>query len=131
MNRATVKKHISHTLMCFLIVGCHTQQTTTGFIVDDNLDLGSVSVGDTVNFTVGIKNPTDEAVKIVDIRGTCGCVKVKSYPSTLKALQNGTINATYYSLLERKSAGVVTKALVLRLDKEPFIHSANLKVTVR
>ncbi|XWW47461.1 DUF1573 domain-containing protein [Fibrella sp. USSR17] len=130
MRSISTKKHISYVLMCFVFLGCQSKPTSTTFFPKDTIDLGAVSSGDSIDFVVDVKNPTDNEAKVADIRGTCGCIKVKNYPAVLKASEAGTINATYYSKFDKKSAGPLYKSIVLRSDKKPFIHAIQVKVNV-
>ncbi|WP_375447521.1 DUF1573 domain-containing protein [uncultured Fibrella sp.] len=117
--------------MCIGYLSCQSTSKNTKIVVNDYIDLGSVTIGDTVNFSIPLINPTDEYLKIVAVKGSCECITINTCPPGLEPTKNGTIYATYSSKFERKLAGVLYKSVVIKLDKKPFLHSVSLRVDIK
>ncbi|RZM20558.1 MAG: DUF1573 domain-containing protein [Pedobacter sp.] len=131
MNLLRTRYYVGCLLMCIGFSSCHSVSDQTKIVAKDNIDLGAFTIGDTANFTIPVVNPTDETLKILDIKGSCECITINTYPKELRPQQTGTINATYSSEFEGKFLGVLYKNVVIKLNKKPFIHSVRLKVDIK
>ena len=123
--------YVSYLLMCIGYFSCQSNPENNSIVIKDYIDLGSVTIGDTVNFSIPLINTTDDYLKIVTVKGSCECVTINTCPPGLNPKKNGTIYATYDSKFERKLAGVLYKNVVIQLDKKPFIHSVRLRVDIK
>ncbi|MEZ0487446.1 DUF1573 domain-containing protein [Fibrella aquatica] len=123
-------KYTSFLLVYFIFFGCQSPQTTEGLVVNDSLNLGVLKKGDQVPFTVNLTNPTTDYVRIVSVKGDCGCITVNKSPEGLKPGQNGIVNATYNSKVDEKLTGTILKNIVIQVDKKPFIHAVKLTVAL-
>lgn len=126
-----MNRYIGYLLMSIICFGCQSTPQNEGLVLKEVIDLGAVTVGQTVDFTIDILNPTDQFIKIITVKGNCGCLTVNNCPSGIKPKQNGTINATYSSEFDKKLSGILYKNVVIQLDKKPFIRSVKLKVNVK
>lgn len=126
-----MNKYIGYLLISCICLSCQPAQENNTIVLKKFIDLGSVDVGKVVKFTINVLNPTDQLIKIVSVKGDCGCLTVDKCPSGLEPNQNGTISATYSSKFEKQSAGIIYRNVIIQLNRKPFLHSVKLKVNVK
>jgi hypothetical protein len=125
-----MNKCIGFLLISGICLSCQPAQESNSIVFKNSIDLGSVTVGKVVKFSIDVLNPTDQLIKIVSVKGDCGCLTVNRCPTGLEPNQNGTISATYSSRFEKKSAGIVHRNVIIQLNRKPFLHLVKLKVNV-
>lgn len=75
----------------------------------NNIDLGIVKEGDTIDLFFEIENPTNRTIKLFSVSSTCGCT-IPQYPTFIIPHQQARIRAQFNS---SGFSGRIKKELVL------------------
>jgi len=62
-----------------------------------SIDLGKVSINETKELTFEFKNRSNESIRILEAKGSCGCTNVKFPTDEIKAGATASITANFKS----------------------------------
>ena len=78
-----------------LVCTIHAAETNALEFVQPELDLGTVTNGQTVSVSFMLTNHSDKAVKIVNVSTSCHCTVVGKSPDEIAAHGSGTVESSF------------------------------------
>jgi len=78
-----------------LAFSVHAAETNALEFVQPELDLGTVTNGQTVTVSFVLTNRSDKAVKIVNVSTSCHCTVVEKSPDEIAAHGSGTVESSF------------------------------------
>lgn len=86
-----------------------------------SIELGAVKAGESQNLEFEFTNESNEAVTILEAKGSCGCTNVKFPKSAIEPGETASISATFSS----KKEGVFKKNIKIRTsasEEYTYLH---------
>ena len=81
------------------------------------IDLGTIVSEELINFSFRLRNTTEEAITITDLRSSCGCIKILTQPSVVRP--NGSLKVeACFNPAGRNSSFRYTIKVYTKLDSE-------------
>lgn len=78
-----------------LVFSIHAAETNALEFVQPELDLGTITNGQTVSVSFVLTNHSDKAVKIVNVSTSCHCTVVEKSPDEIAAHGSGTVESSF------------------------------------
>lgn len=121
-------------ILFYLIVCQACDKTTEALNVASNIefsnksyDFGVISIKDTVDYTIKIKNLSDQDLVLKGVRSSCSCTITDFTKEPVKKNQTATIRVEFIPF----EKGVIEKSVVLYANTKPKFTVLSLKGVVK
>jgi len=118
--------------ICFfglLFVSCNQSEKAIDVFSEKEVNIGTVSLSDTVHFDVEITNPMDEDLVIKNAASSCGCSLVSIKDSVVKPNQTTKLEIEFIPKLSG-SLGSTEKAIVIETNSKKRFHELLIKANI-
>lgn len=114
------------------LVGCKQESKkikSTVIIPNKEINLGTVSKGDTIRFNIEVINPMNKDLIIKKTSSSCGCTLVNIKDSIIKPDNKTQLKMEFIPGVNRK--GNVSQAIVVEANTNERFHEVIVKANVK